>query len=375
MKFTCLQKHLAQKLMVINRAVAPKATLSVLSHIKLTAQHNRLKLSATNLQWGMVSYLGAEVEKEGELAVPGSLLTSFVSALPEDRLTFNVVRGSLQVESGSGKASLRGMSAEEFPAMVEEGGEKKVSLPAKKLREALAGVTFASAVDESRPILTGVLFALNGDTLTLVGVDGFRLSEYKLPLKNTAGVSFSLVLPARSLQELSRLAAAEKEVSFSQVDAMSQVVFESGDSVLISRILEGSFPEYEQIIPTDSPSTVLVPFADFRQSIKLSALFTEGSSNVVKLSFEPNGSDLRVEAKAQDVGTNETIIKVKAKGAGGSISFNAKYLVEVLNYFDTVLGDEQQLEIRIKDDVSPGYFCVPDKEEYRHIIMPVRVQD
>src|SRR3989344_6092302 len=147
MKFTCLQEHLAQKLSVVNRAVAPRSTLSILSNVRMVAEKNQLKLTATNLSWGITTHVGAEVEKPGEITVPGALLTSFVGTLPQQKLVFQSTKSSLRVETAQGWANLRAVGTEEFPAVIEEGSSESVSIECSGLHQALAGGTFATAVD------------------------------------------------------------------------------------------------------------------------------------------------------------------------------------------------------------------------------------
>lgn len=374
MKFTCLQEHLSQKLALVNRAVAPKATLSILSNIKISALEDKLKLSATNLSWGITTYLGVQVEEPGELTVPGTLLTSFINTLPPQKLKFHVARGSLRVETAQGWATLRGVTSEEFPHLIEEGGSLVVKLPSRDLHKVLSGVTFAASTDENRPILTGILVSVKERSVSFVGVDGFRLSEYTLKLPTPSQENFDVVLPAKSLQELSRLIASEKDVSFSLLKEESQAVFEVEEAVLASRILEGTFPEYQQIIPSEFGTTALLRINEFRQAIKLASLFAESASHVIRIKILSDKGMVVVGATASEVGTNETSVVGNISGRGGEIAFNSKYLIDILNYFESI-GSSDELEMRINDSVSPGYFCLPGNESYLHIIMPVRIQE
>lgn len=377
MKFVCLQEPLTQKLNLVSRTVAPKSTLSILSNIKMVASDNQLRLTATNLSWGVTTRLGVEVEKEGGITVPGALLSSFVNNLPAQKLIFQLSKGSLKVETSLGSSTLRGVGPEDFPPVLEEGFTPEVTFQSSQLRQALSGVTFAAALDESRPILTGILLQIKSNRAKLVGVDGFRLSEYTMTLKEPSSEDFSLVLPARSLAELTRLSSGEKEVRFSLSTDRSQAVFEIGETVLSSRLLEGDFPAYEQIIPKDFNTVVRLPLADFRQAIKVSSLFTEGATNVVRLDIRGDESKLLVGATAKEVGSNEMNLTSEIQGENNQIAFNGKFLNDALNFLEELAGGEKnpQMELRVKDAVSPGYLCYPPCGEFLHIIMPVRVQD
>lgn len=377
MKFTCLQESLAQKLTLVNRTCAPKSTLSILSNVRMVVGKDKLKLSATNLQWSVTTTLGVEVAQEGGITVPGVLLSGFVNNLPPQKLIFQTHKDSLKVETAQGWATLRGVGTEDFPPILEEGASPAVMLESAKLRQALSGVTFAAAVDESRPILTGVLLRFLAGTVKLVGVDGFRLAEYTLGLSESFPEELSLVLPSRSLAELNRLLSSEKQVRFSLAEDRSQAIFEVGETVLSSRLLEGDFPQYDKIIPQDFSTVATIPLSEFRQAIKVSSLFTEGSTNVIRLQLKPELGQVLVGADAKEIGANEMGISSQVTGDDNLIAFNGKYLNDILIFLEELVGGakDAQLELRVKDAVSPGYLCHPDHPEYLHIIMPVRIQE
>ena len=372
MKFKSNQEHLASKLSIVNKAVAPRSTLSLLANIKIQALKDEVRLSATNLQFSLTTSLVAQVDSPGELAVPGVLLTNFVSSLPPQKLNLVSEKGSLKIESREGWASLRGMGAEDFPVIRTESGSNAISVKSSDLRLALSGVLFATAADESRPILTGVLFESTGKNLKLVGVDGFRLSEMSLELDTP--FNLKVVVPARSLNELQRLLGFSDTVSISHVKEENQIVFELGEVVLVSRVLEGTFPEYAQIIPQEFNVSGSFPVTEFKQAIQRAALFSESSSNVVRLNFKVADDNVVITAQSQDVGDTETKFDCVLTGNDSSIAFNAKYLIEALTYLESTKDDDQLVELHVKDATSHGLFRMVGNTNYLHIVMPVRLQ-
>ncbi|MBM4432050.1 MAG: DNA polymerase III subunit beta, partial [Chloroflexi bacterium] len=213
MRFSCLQENLAKGLAIVGRAVATRSTLPVLSNVLMATDEGRLKLSATNLEVGINCWIGAKVEEDGATTVPARLLIDFVNSLPPERIDAQLVTRTqtLNLKCRNNEANIKGIDAQEFPLILALSEDAGIQLEAATLREMIGQVCFAAAVDESRPVLTGVLAEISGNRLTLAAADGFRLSVRHTQLPQAAAAPASVIIPARALQELARVGAEESE--------------------------------------------------------------------------------------------------------------------------------------------------------------------
>jgi DNA polymerase-3 subunit beta len=370
MKLSVLQENLAAGLSLVAHAVAAKGSLPILSHLLLRTDGGRLRLAATNLETGIVTWVGAKVETEGALSVPARLLTELVSSLPPGKLTLTVSNQILSVESDRAHSRLNGVSADEFPNLPTPTKEPILALPPEVLSQAVGAVAFAAATDEARPVLTGVLFKVSDSRLTLVGVDGFRLSERRLFLEKAAKNALSLVIPARTLSEVARAAVGlEGPLLLYLPPEENQVIFKTEAFEISSRLLEGEFPDYEKIIPQNFVTRANLEVSSFSKAVRLAAIFAKDSANIVKLKFLPAEGKLLLSANTAEVGENETELEGELSGEVVEIAFNAKYLLDCL----AALAAEK-ITFQVSGPLNPGLIRIVDDPNFLHLIMPVRVQ-
>jgi len=259
MRLSCLQENLNRGLSVVGRAVATRTTLPITNNVLLVTDESRLKLVATNLEMAVSHWIGAKIEEEGEITVPARLLTEFVASLPSDRVDLSLASGSKTVELNCARfeARISGIDAKDFPPIpkVDEGINTKVEV--ENLRQGINQVVFAVASEESRPVLTGVDAQFEGNILTLAAADGFRLAVYKLPLATPVDEKIEVIIPGRTLAELSRLIGEDDEVIDITVNPnKSQVLFHMKNTELVSQLVQGTFPQYSQLIPQSSSTKV-----------------------------------------------------------------------------------------------------------------------
>lgn len=373
MKLSILQENLSHGLTIASRSVAARAQLPVLGNILLSTDKGRLKLSATNLETGINLWLGAKVEKEGAISIPAKILTEFVSSLPAGRIEIEARENALHLVSGSYEASFVGLAANEFPAVPSMTTKAVLKFEAPPLALAINQTAFAAAQDEGRPILTGVLLKSQSEGLTLVATDGYRLSLKKL--KGVAGIEKvkefkkGLVLPARTLLEVARVASEETEgkLGLAVTPEASQVIFATSDIEIVSRLIEGKFPDFEKIIPAKGKTKVLIEREELTRAVRIASIFARESANIVR--FEVKGSKLEVSANTAQVGDNKSQVEAKIEGEAGKIAFNSRYLLDFLN----IVGNEQ-VSFEMTGALNPGLFRPAGDDSYLHIIMPVRVQ-
>ena len=376
MKATCLQDNLAKGLGIVGRAVATRSTLPMASNILLASDGPRLKLSATNLEIGVTTWVGAKVEEEGAVAVPARLLTEFVSSLPAEKieLSLNPRNRTLNLKCARFEANFRGADPDDFPPLPSVSEEPTTTVDPKALHDGVAQVVFAAATDDTRPALAGVLVSLQEQTMTMAAADGYRLSVRKVPLTTPVVEKTDFIVPARAMQEVGRLAADEEEaIEISVAPNRSHALFHMANVDLVSRLIDANFPPYGQIIPARYTTRVLINTNDLLKSSKLAFLFARDSANIVKLQFVPGQEELQpgrtiVSAAAADLGDNASEIDAVMEGNATQIAFNGKYLLDVLG----VLGTGQ-VALEVTSPSSPGVLKPVGDDGYVHVIMPMHV--
>ena len=375
MRISCLQENLAKGLSIVGRAVAARSTLPVLSNILLATDGGRLKLAATNLEIGINCWIGAKVEEEGATTVPARLLMDFVNSLPPEKIDMELVvrTQTLHLQCARYEANIKGIDASEFPLIPTAMEDRQVSLEPETLRQMIRQVAFAAATDESRPILTGVLAKLEGSSLTLAAADGFRLSVRTAELDQPVPEPLSVIVPARALTELARISAEEKEpIQVTITEGRRQILFHLANVDLVSQLIEGNFPDYNQIIPKSHTTRAVVGARELLAAVKLASFFARDAANIIRLEVTPGEKltpgRLIITATAAEVGDNVGQMDAPVEGEPLEIAFNAKYLMDVLNAVDS---DKVALEMTTSS--SPGVLKPPDVEGFTHVIMPMHI--
>jgi DNA polymerase III subunit beta len=377
MKVTVQQEQLARGLATVGRAVATRSTLPVLSNILLETDESRLKLSATNLEMGIICWIAAQVDEPGEITVPARLLSDFVNSLPPSPVVMDLDgrRQTLSVGADRYQAEIKGIDASDFPvlATVEEG--LKFTIDPGVLRSMVNQVAISAATDESRPILTGVLVKVDPDLglFTLAAADGFRLSVREAQVDLGVAGPFSIIVPARALLELARIVGDEDQpLQVAITDTHNQILFRLSHVDLVSQLITGNFPEYEKIVPAGFTTRAVTSSRALHSAVRIASFFARDAANVVRLELRP-GSELQpgiivVSAQAAEVGGNQTEIEAAIDGGALEIAFNAKYLLDVTN----VVGTEQ-IALEASNASSPGVFRPTDDTPFLHVIMPMHI--
>ena len=375
MKFSCLQENLAKGLAIVGRAVATRSTLPVLSNVLMATDEGRLKLSATNLEIGINCWIGARIEEDGATTVPARLLTEFVNSLPPERIDAQLVTRTqtLNLRCVNYEANIKGIDAQEFPLVLALSEDTGIHLGPTTLREIINQVSCAAAVDESRPVLTGVLAEISGTRLTMAAADGFRLSVRSTELPEPAPASASVIIPARALQELARVSAEEENpIRMTIAPNRSQVFFRMTDIDLVSQLVEGNFPDYKQIVPKVYSARTVVDVSEFLQAVKIASFFARDAANLVRLRVAPGekglGGKLTVMATSAELGDNVSEIQAAVEGEPIEIAFNAKYLIDVLSVIST-----PQMVLETSIPSSPGVIKPVDEQNFVHVIMPMHI--
>ena len=376
MKVSCLQENLARGLAIVGRAVAARTTLPITNNVLLVTDQSRLKLVATNLEMAISYWVGAKVEEEGAITVPARLLTEFVNSLPEDTIdiTLSPQTKTLGLKCARFEARISGVDAEEFPPIPTVDGGIATSLEVESFRQAINQVAFAAASEESRPVLTGVDASFEGDQLTLAAADGFRLAVYKVPLSNAVNDSVEVIIPARILIELSRMMTdSDEKVDVIINAAKSQAMFRLKNVELVSQLVQGSFPKYDQLIPESHTTKVIIDVAEFLRAARTASIFARDGSGIVRLVVSP-GADaapgkLTISARSEEIGDDVGEIDAIVEGEESKIAFNGKYLMDVLGVLR-----ETKVALETTNPSSPGVIRPEGVDNYIHVVMPMFVQ-
>ncbi|MGB9637464.1 MAG: DNA polymerase III subunit beta, partial [Microgenomates group bacterium] len=365
------QENLNLGLLTASRTISSKAQLPILSNVLLKATKEGLQILATNLEMGVNIKIGAKIEEEGEITIPAKIFTEIISSLSAERIDLQTEENILKITTNSYQASLNGLPATEFPKFPSYVSENLFSLPAEKLLEAINQVAFAAATDDSRPILTGILFELEGKNLSLVATDGYRLSFKRIEV-SPVEEKISLIIPARSLIEVSRILEEDKEKKEKRLKMgftreQNQVVFVFPEMELFSRVIEGTFPDYQKIIPASFASKMVLDRENLAREVKVVSVFARDSANIIRFKIQKNL--LEMSANSPQIGENKSSLEAKQEGEEGDIAFNFRFLQSFLSAVNA-----QEISLETNGPLNPGVFRAVGDDSFLHIIMPVRLQ-
>ncbi len=374
MRVSVLQENFHKGLSIVSRAIQSRPSLPILANVMLTTDDARLRLSATNLELGISAWIGAKVETGGSITVPARTLQDLISTLPPERvdLDLDVRTLTLHLSCAGKSANIKGMDAAEFPAMPDFNPEQAIVLKARTFKEMVDQVVFSAAKEDNRPILTGVLMRFEGDVLTLAAADGYRLSVRTTELEFNAGEREPLIVPARTLQELSRVISDEDdELQIALPKGRGQAMFSLSNVVMVSQLIEGKFPDYEAIIPRRYETSILAYTDDLLAACRSSEVFAKDSANTARILIEPSGMPtvpgrVVVAGQSQEKGDAEAPLDASIEGEAIEVAFNIRYLIDVLSVIR-----EEQVVLETSGPTSPGVVRPAGRDDFIHVIMPM----
>jgi len=376
MQVTCLRENLSRGLANVSRAVASRATLPVTQNVLLEGDNGQLKLTATNTEISISTWIGAQIEGEGSITVPARMLTDFVNSLPGETVTidFQPESAGVKVSSGKFNGDISGIPAEEFPPIPEVSGGVSVAIPADTFKGALERVVFAAATDDSRPVLTGVKIELKEKSFIVAAADGFRLAVETGELTEAIDGEIGIIVPAKTLAEVERLLGdGSSTISLSTDSNDRSAKFRLDSSEIVTSLVQGTFPDYEKLIPTSWSTRASIDLSQMSQATRAASIFARDGSGIIRIMINPGEADaagaVKVIARAEEVGANENEVEASVEGDETKIAFNSKFLSDVLNVIE---GDDVKLETTTPS--SPGVFRSPKHENYTHVVMPMFVQ-
>lgn len=399
MKITCIQENLARGLRVVNRAVPSRATLPITQNILIEAEDARVKLSATDLELSITTWVGAQIEATGAITLPARTLLDTISSFDMGRVEMEVTDEpygahiQTTTQSGSGPATidtdLRGAPKDDFPPFPEVSPKHRVRVDSGILRNALDRTVFAAATDDARPVLTGVKMEVEGDKATFAAADGFRLSIESAQLMDEAEESFEALIPARALRELTALMSGTvSPVEIMVSETGGEAMFRVGDDVeMITQLIAGTYPDYKSLVPENSDTTMTIPLEGVAQVARsMNVIAREGSAIVRLVGSDLEGQGrLTLSANAEDLGNSEGSLDIDIEGEEGKIAFNVRFLTDLVQHSqggssnpvetdgDGTPGTEK-LVLSITTPSSPAVFRHSSHPGFTHVVMPMYVQ-
>ncbi len=374
MKASVLQNHLAHGLGVVSRAVSPRSTLPVLANVLVATDGGRLRLASTNLELGISCWIPTQISEEGAVTVPARTFADLINALPPEQvqLVLNTRTQTLNVHCGTNSTDIKGIDAQEFPPMPVPDLAEGVSLNINDFKEMIQQVVFAASSDEARPVLQGVLMTINESEVTLAATDGFRISVRKTLLANPVRQKVSVIIPARALSELARIATdGEQTLTMNIPSGRGQVIFHLKDAELVSQLIDGNFPDYKVIIPRSTKTHTVVSTAGFLKACKQAEIIAREGNNVIRINLLSQGDEpgvVEISAQSEETGASEVKVDANIDGQPLLVAFNVRFLREVLEVIKT-----PSVAIETNQNNTPAIIKPIGDEDFVHVIMPMHL--
>ena len=369
------QELLQRALTLVSRAVATKTTFPVLSNVLIDADGDTLRLAATNQEIGITTWVPAQVNEPGRITVDARLLSEFVNTLPHEpvRLLTDAGRFVLKVRGLGADAEINGIDAEEFPIFPQlEEGAHSAAIEPQMLREMIGLVEFAAASDDSRPVLAGVLIRFEEDRVTMAAADGFRLAVREGALSAAVPDRLDIIVPARALRELARIIADQSEpIELKVTPNRGQLLVRTNDTEFYSRLIDGTFPDFRQIVPRDFATRLEFGRDEFLAAVRRASFFARDNNDVVRVNARAGDDELapghvEVSANAAERGSSQSDVSASVLGPEGQIAFNSRYLVDVLNVLRST-----RIMLGMNGANQAGVLRPLDAETYTYVIMPM----
>lgn len=375
MRATVTQENFSKALNYVSKAISSTPSIPVLANVLIEIDEGTVKLSTTNLELGISTQVGADVKKSGSTTVNAKTLAEFVNSLSDGKLNIELKDNILVVSNKLNSADFNVVAADEFPPLPKAKSKSDFKVKSLLFAKAIDKVIISAASDDSRPVLTGILFEATQRKLNMVGVDGFRLSKKTIDVKRTKKTSLTSIVPAKSLQEVARISQIESEddedIEIFLLGEKNQMLFKLKDVEISTRLIEGEFPEYQQILPKETNFKFSVDKESLAKTVRVVSIFARSAvGNKTQFEFMPAKNQLRLSAQVADVGENESIVEVHDAEFEEELKtgYNISFLNDMINIME---GDEISFETN--GVTAPGVFKDKEDKDFLHIIMPMRL--
>ncbi len=363
MKFTISKESLLEAIQQVQHVVSARTTLAILSNVLLRARDGVLELTTTDLDVGVTCTVPAEVEADGATTLPARRLATIIRELPSDDVDIAVdEKNTASIRSGPSFFKVLGLSSEEFPALPSFDGEREFKMEQALLKDCLRKTSYAISTDETRYVLNGILFSFKNDQLTMVATDGRRLAMVEQELEFPQSQETDVIVPTKAVNELARLLGDTGEVVIKV--SGSQIGFDLGDSLLVSKLIDGNYPNYRQVIPGESKERIAIEREAFLKAISRVSLLASEKSNNVKFRFSED--NVEIVASSPDIGEARESLAIQYRGPDMTIAFNPEFTMAPLR---NLAADE--IHLHLIDEISPG--VIRSGTNFLYVLMPMRV--
>jgi DNA polymerase-3 subunit beta len=365
MRIICTQENFNKGLGVVSHIANKNSNLPILNNVLLKAEKEGLTLITTDLEIGIKVFVRSKIETPGEFTVDAKLLNSFVSLLPRENREVNLEEGNLEVKTKNQETTINGMEAEDFPLIPDIDKENEVNISGTALRKSLSQAIFAASLDTSRVEINAVNFVFKKDELVLAATDSYRLAEKKLKIENDKEAN--LIVPLKTLQELLRILGEYENQQVKIYFNENQIMFAFDGVELVSRVIDGKYPDYKQIIPDDFSTISKIKVSEFVPAIKSVALFCKQGINDIRFSLDSTKNELVIATASSSMGTSTAKVPIEIKGEDNDIVFNYRYLLDGLSNMSS-----DEVELKINNNASPGLIQPTNDKNYKYLVMPIR---
>ncbi|MDD3474949.1 MAG: DNA polymerase III subunit beta [Candidatus Dojkabacteria bacterium] len=372
MKFSCNQDTFSKYLNIVSRVVSSKPGLPILNNVKFETSKGKLLITATDLELGISTWIGADIQSEGKITVPAKQLSEFINSIPNEKIDVELDGQKFKISTVNNSAEFNTIPVDDYPEIVTIDKETPLlKINSEDLTKSINRVAFAAATDNIKPVLAGILMEIDNSKVNFVGTDGLRLSRQTIDLDSGSEESKSLLIPVKAMQELSFIISELTEdgsvVELYLIKDRNQVLFRVGDIDLTSRLIDGDFPEYRPIIPTGFNTQCSVKRSEFLDSLKVTNIIARSVlGNKVILDINSKDNAVTMSASQSDVGSNQSTFNGEIDGENLKIAFSSRLLTDVLNHLQS-----EDIVFECSEAVKPGVFKVKDDENFIHLVMPM----
>jgi DNA polymerase-3 subunit beta len=377
MKIISLQENLKKGISIVSHITSKNINLPILNNILIKADEGNIDLIATNLEIGIIHSVRGKIEKPGKITIDAKIINEYINFLPQEKISFIVKDENVKIECSNYKTKIKGESAKEFPLLPEIEESNIINTSLVEFKKALSQVVFAVSKSESRIELSGVLFALSDDKLSMVATDSYRLAEKTIDINIEKNKNLDennkIIIPAKTAQEVLRIASnlsddldsSEKKVKLYINE--NQIVFEIDDSKIISRLISGQYPDYKQIIPEKKETEIIVSRQELIRAIKASSIFSKSGINDINISVNSEKKEIIISSLSSQTGESIINLNGEIKGKNNDITLNFRYLLDGLNNIDS-----DNVRVFIVDNNTPCVIKNEKEDSYLYIVMPIK---
>lgn len=365
MKLICTHENLKKGLGITARVSGSSSTLPVLNNILLKTDKGILKLSSTNLEIGVNTWVRCKVEEEGGVSVPAKTFIDLVNNLPNDKITLTLDNNVLLIEADGYKTKIKGLPMDEFPLIPEIDQDNAIEIPLKEMRAAISQVSFAAAFSETQPEISGILLALEDGFIKVVATDRYRLAEKVIKVVG-AGLVKQLIIPNKAIQELYKVLSGSNDDLVKIFVSQNQIMFKTEETEITSRLIDGQYPDYKQIIPDSFNTEIQCQTSDVVSAMRTAGIFTQSGNNVNLEFSAPN--NLVAYSASGELGESKVEVPANVSGQDGKIIFNHRYILDCLGSIGT-----ENIIIKIINDNSPAVIQSKELPGYIYLVMPIKI--